>query len=294
MSQYDELIRGAIDLHCHIDIEFSLAHRKAEPESSWLPRAEAMGMRGFVLKSHWWPTANVVPYIRESYKGPVELWSSVTLNPICGGPTTEAIEACVALGGRVAFLPTWSAQHDIEHGGFSTRIKDYYPSFSLGDFKGYVFLDARRELTDGAKELVDCCKRLNVALGTGHVSWEESLAFATFAHDIGFKNLLINHPLNRRTNAPLDGLQKVAELGAFIEICWTQVAPGRTPAQKMVAAVREIGPSQIVASTDYFRPGIPNPPELMCEYLGMLSDAGLSKVEIRQIAAENPARALSV
>ena len=63
MTLYDDMMEGAIDVHCHIDFEFSAKERKREPEFLWLPKAEAMGMRGVVLKSHWWPTINVVPYI---------------------------------------------------------------------------------------------------------------------------------------------------------------------------------------------------------------------------------------
>src|SRR5919108_4113910 len=66
VTLYDELIQDAIDIHCHIDFEFSTKERKREPEAAWLPKAEAMGVRGVVLKSHWWPTINVVPYILAS------------------------------------------------------------------------------------------------------------------------------------------------------------------------------------------------------------------------------------
>jgi len=285
-------VRGAIDLHCHIDIEFSLAHRKTEPESSWLPKAEGLGMRGFLLKSHWWPTAPTVPYIRDSYDGPVELWSSVTLNPICGGPTIAAIDACAELGGKAIFLPTWGARHDIEHGGFSARLATYFPDTPFDTEQGFSCFDERGQLTDLACSLVERCRKLNLMLGTGHVSWEESLALAKYAYKIGFQKLVINHPLNRRTNAPLPELARAAELGAFIEVCWTQVAPGRAEPRDIVAAMRAIGLEQIVASTDYFRPGIPNPPELMREYLTTLHEAGLSASEIRLIAAENPGRVL--
>ena len=80
MSIYDELLHGAIDLHVHVDLEFSVsAIRKREPERMWLPKAELLGMRGVVLKSHWWPTAPAVSYIEQLYTGPVQLWSSITL-----------------------------------------------------------------------------------------------------------------------------------------------------------------------------------------------------------------------
>jgi len=53
MGLYEEFLVDAIDLHCHIDIEFSeTAFRKREPEWEWLPKAEALGMRGILLKSH--------------------------------------------------------------------------------------------------------------------------------------------------------------------------------------------------------------------------------------------------
>ena len=51
MTLYDDMMEGAIDVHCHIDFEFSAKERKREPEFLWLPKAEALGMRGVVLKS---------------------------------------------------------------------------------------------------------------------------------------------------------------------------------------------------------------------------------------------------
>ena len=73
MTIYDEFMQDAIDVHCHIDFEFSAKERKREPEFQWLPKAETMGMRGVVLKSHWWPTVNVVPYILSSVQTKVPL-----------------------------------------------------------------------------------------------------------------------------------------------------------------------------------------------------------------------------
>ncbi len=36
MSGYDELLVGAIDLHCHVDLEFSArAFRKRESDRCW-------------------------------------------------------------------------------------------------------------------------------------------------------------------------------------------------------------------------------------------------------------------
>ena len=102
MTIYDELLEDTIDLHCHVDLEFSETYlRKREPEWEWLPKAEKLGMRGVLLKSHWFPTAAVVPYIKQLYDGPTMLWSSVALNPIAGGPELWAAESAAAMGARV-------------------------------------------------------------------------------------------------------------------------------------------------------------------------------------------------
>ncbi|MFQ5683150.1 MAG: DUF6282 family protein [Candidatus Binatia bacterium] len=294
MTLYDELIEGAIDLHCHIDLEFSQEQLKREPEPVWLSKTEAMGMRGVVLKSHWWPTINVVPYIVSAVKSNVSLWSSVTMNVIAGGPTTAVIEACAALGGKMVFLPTWSARNDILRKGFSNRIRAIYKKFDRLENPGFVFTDANGGLLSKAKELIECCKSYRLVLGTGHVSWQESLSFAQAAHGVGFRNLVINHPLSPMIDAPIEALKQAADLGAFVEVCWNQLAPGRIDSSELVAKVRAIGLNQVVASTDYFRPYSPNPPELMRMFLGMLHEGGLSKEEVKQVGCTNPARAMGL
>lgn len=294
MTLYDELVEGAIDLHCHIDLEFSQQQPKREPEPVWLPKAEEMAIRGVVLKSHWWPTINVVPYILSSVKTNVALWSSVAMNVTAGGPNTCVIEACAALGGKMVFLPTWSARNDILRKGFSHRIRSMYKNFDKIDNPGFAFTDESGRLLPKAKELIACCKSHNLVLGTGHVSWQESLAFAQDARDASFTRLVINHPLSAFIDAPLDALKQAGEMGAFVEVCWTQLAPGRMDSAELVSKIRAIGLNQVVASTDYFRPYSPNPPELLRMFLGMLHEGGLNKEEVKRVACINPGRALGL
>jgi len=294
VTLYDELIDGAIDIHCHVNFELSRKERKREPEHAWLPRAEAMGVRGVVLKSHWWPTINVVPYILASVQIKVTLWSSVSLNITAGGPSPCVIEACAELGGKMVFLPTWSARNDIERKGFSHRLRSVYENFNRMDNPAYFFLNDKGELTQLAKEIVECCQTHNLVLGSGHISWQESLAFAQAARDMSFKNFVINHPLSAIIGAPVDALKRAAELGAFIETCWNQLAPGRMDSPELVQKLRVIGLRQVVASTDYFRPYSPNPAELFRMFLGMLHEGGLNKNEVKQVSGANPARLMGL
>lgn len=294
MRFYDELLVDAIDLHCHADLEFSAAELKREPETEWLAKAEGMGLRGAVLKSHWWPTVTAVPLILAAASTKVSLWSSVTLNSSAGGPHPCVVEAAAALGGKVVFLPTWSARNDIERSGFSHRLRSVYQNFARLENPGYVITDDRGELSLAAKEIIEMCKARELTLGSGHVSWQESLALAKEAQAMGYRRLILNHPLSDIIGAPLDALKRTAELGAFVETCWNQLAPGRMESRELVAKLRSIGLGQVVASTDYFRPYSPNPPELFRMFLGMLYEGGLSRDEVKRVAAVNPARAMGL
>jgi hypothetical protein len=294
MTIYDDFIQDAIDIHCHIDFEFSAQERKREPEFQWLPKAEAMGMRGVVLKSHWWPTVNVVPYILSAVQSKVALWSSVALNLTAGGPNPCVIEACAELGGKMVFLPTWSARNDVERKGFSHRIKSYYKSHGRLENPNYYFLDDRGKLVTRGQEIIESCKAHDLTLGMGHVSWQESLAFIETARAMRFNRLVINHAHSHIIAMPLDAMKRAGDMGAFVEVCWNALAPGRMDSSELVRQLKEIGPRQVVASTDYFRPYSPNPAELFRMFLGMLHEGGLSRDEIKLVACTNPARLMGL
>ena len=89
-------------------------------------------------------------------------------------------------------------------------------------------------------------------------------------------------------------MKRAADMGAFVEVCWNALAPGRMNSPELVQQLREIGLRQVIASTDYFRPYSPNPAELMRMFLGMLHEGGLSKDEIKLVACINPARLMGL
>src|SRR5207237_9635578 len=102
MTIYDEFMQDAIDVHCHIDFEFSAKERKREPEFQWLPKAEIMGMRGVVLKSHWWPTVKscLTFYRRCRPKSPSGR-ASLSISP-------PAAQTLASSKPDLSWLATWS------------------------------------------------------------------------------------------------------------------------------------------------------------------------------------------
>ena len=227
MTLYDDMMEGAIDVHCHIDFEFSAKERKREPEFLWLPKAEALGMRGVVLKSHWWPTTNVVPYILAAVETKVALWSSVALNITAGGPNPCIVEACAELGGKMVFLPTWSARNDVERKGFSSRFKSYYASHAKLENPNYYFLDDKGKLIARGHEIIEACKAHDLTLGMGHVSWQESLAFIEAARDMDYSHrIVVNHVQSHMIAMPVDAMKRAAEMGAFSKPAGTRLRRG--------------------------------------------------------------------
>jgi hypothetical protein len=293
VSTYDDLLHDAIDLHVHIDLEFSLsAIRKREPEWQWLPKAEAMGMRGVVLKSHWWPTATAVSYIKELYKGPVQVWSSIALNPVVGGVELWAAEAAAAQGAQVVFLPTWGSARDLEHRGFIHEIlQATYTTFDPSRVVAERLIDESGGLTTRARDLVHFCHERGLTLATGHVHWQEAIAVIEEARSLNYERVIFTHPYR---GTPVEVLKRAAALGACLEIVWGNIGPGREDPIEFVKRVREVGIASCVIASDYFRPSQPPPPEMFRYMLGTLHDAGFSVPEIRTAVAINPARLLGI
>lgn len=292
---YDELLVGAVDLHCHVDLELSRTHfRKALPEWEWLPRAEAAGLRGVVLKSHLWPSVSLTPFLEQVYAGPVEVHTSITLNPMSGGLDPWAVEAAAAMGASVVYLPTWGSRNDAERGGFHRRLAEHFDTFDPGRLSTLSITGEDGALLDAAHEILRLVADRGLMLSTGHVSWRESLALAAEAHRIGFDRVLFGHPMSGSVGAPREAIREAARLGAYVEVCWPTVAPGRSAPADVVAMIRDVGADRSVITSDFFGGANPSPSDLLRMLLGVLFDAGLTQDEIHRAVATNPAALLGL
>jgi hypothetical protein len=189
-------------------------------------------------------------------------------------------------------MPTWSARNDHERCGFHHRLDQNFAEFDPARLSNLTVLDADGKLIDAAREVVRYCREAGLALGTGHLSWQESLALAREARAVGLDRVVLSHPYSGSVGAPVEAMREAAELGAAIEICWTNVAPGRHDPAKIAGVVHDIGPGHFVLASDYFAGGAPSPPDLFRLLLATFLDAGLDAGEIRTMAAVNPRRVL--
>ena len=132
----DELLTGAIDMHCHCYPEFSLKAMKRMEDDEWAALAARAGMRGAVLKSHFWPTMTNVYYLRKQLPEGFRLFGSITLNVNCGGLEPYAVEAAASLGAKVVWMPTWSAENDLQRKRVSKLLEKLLPLLRARPYRG--------------------------------------------------------------------------------------------------------------------------------------------------------------
>lgn len=293
---FARLTRGAFDLHVHgqPDLSRSLANRGDDVAVARL--AVDYGMRGWVLKSHVWPTMDRAAAIQREFD-PAEfaVFGSITLNPPAGGLSPAAVELAAAHGARMVFLPTWGAAADVARGGYISRLLgDIVGGF--GDYaaaSAITVLDERGALRPAARSIVAICAERGLTIGTGHVGLRESLAVAELGAELGAR-VVVNHPLHYVET--IADLVPLAALGAFIEF---SAAPlmhpdADTTVGEVGAAIAALDPAQVVLTSDAFSRWAPSAPEALRILLEQLAYLGRSAQELHAMTATNPARALGL
>ena len=80
----DDLLEGSIDLHAHIYPQTSLSESGRLLDHEWASTACNVGMRGFAMKSHYWPTIGQAQILSETFSELVAL-GAIVLNGHVGG-----------------------------------------------------------------------------------------------------------------------------------------------------------------------------------------------------------------
>ena len=87
----------------------------------------------------------------------------------------------------------------------------------------------------------------------------------------------------------LDGAQhELAQLGAFIEHCFTTMYTGKASWDGVLAAIRKAGPERCVLSTDLGQTINPPVAEGFAMFAQRLLDGGFTVDQIRRMAVTNP------
>ncbi|TCM42480.1 DUF6282 family protein [Kribbella sp. VKM Ac-2568] len=286
-----EFVAGAYDLHVHVgpDVvprsvdDLTLARRFAE-----------VGLAGFVLKSHYVPTAERASVVRAAVPG-VDVLGALALNVASGGMNPTAVEIAARSGARLVWFPTvdsvnqreskaeapagatppmWAAlQEDLRAQGIDP------PPVRVVDESGAVRDDVVAVLTLMAKH--------DLVLATGHLSAAEILVVVRAAAEVGLRRMIVTHPEFTSQRLTADQQAELVDLGAYMERCFTTPYTGKVEWDVMIDNIRRTGPEHSFLSSDLGQPS--NPPvedglPLMARHL---LDAGFSEEEVRTMAVDN-------
>ena len=278
-----ELVRSAYDLHVHVEPDLAkrriddlgLAHRFAE-----------LGLAGFVLKSHYAPTAERAAVVRAAVPG-VDALGAITLNAGVGGLNAQAVEILARERGRIVWLPTVDSENEANEDGPKPakppawrKIQDELAEAGVGA--------PPVKLTDDAlAKIYSVVARHDLVLATGHLGRAEIHHVVATALAAGVEHVVMTHPDYPTQGVPIDEQRELAERGAVLERCFAPVHSGKVSWEQTFDAIRATGPEHNVLSTDLGQ--VQNPPveDGLALMADRLLEAGFSEDDVRTMAVTN-------
>jgi hypothetical protein len=293
-----ELLQGAFDTHIHIapDVvprrvdDLSLAHRFA-----------ALGLGGFLLKSHYTSTAERAAVVGAAVPD-VRVLGAITLNRAVGGMNAVAVEIAAREGARTVWLPTVDS---VNESGEETK---FAPGATVP-----VWMALQRELRDAGVDMepvpvvdgdgtvlpetravLQVIARHGLLLATGHLARDEIFSVVDAALDEGVREIVITHPDFPSQSLSVDDQRALTERGALLERCFTTPHTGKTTWESIFDAIRATGAEHSVLSTDLGQTA--NPP--VEDGLGLMVDrllaAGFDEEDVHVMAVRNTRRVAGV
>jgi hypothetical protein len=277
-----ELVRGAYDLHVHVEPDLAkrriddlgLAHRFAE-----------LGLAGFVLKSHYVPTAERAAVVRAAVPG-VAVRGAITLNAGVGGLNAQAVEIAARAGARIVWLPTVDAENEASDGGPRTAWRRIQEEFTAAG----VATAPVRLTADDLSRVLEVVARHDLVLATGHLGRAEIHRVVDAALAAGVSQVVVTHPDYPTQGVPIDEQRELAARGALLERCFAPIHTGKVSWERTFEAIRATGADSNVLSTDLGQ--VANPPveDGLALMAARLLEAGFSEDDIRTMAVVNTRR----
>jgi hypothetical protein len=278
----DELVVGAIDMHCHHGPDPHRARSVDAAEA--VAEAEALGMAAVVLKSHAYPTGPVAVLMQKTVRR-LRVFGGICCDFEVGGLNPAAVEVALRTGARVVWMPTFSSVVD--------RRKLGLPG------PGIPLLDAHGRLVPAVEEILRLAREHDAVVATGHVDLDEQRAVVDAARGLGVAAVM-THALETLVGPDhtLAHVVELADRGAMIEFTYLTCIPGGMAATEEPAtfarAMMTLGPGRAIMSTDFGQAASPHPAAGMRMFIDEMLRAGVPAAAIDAMARRNPARLLGL
>jgi hypothetical protein len=289
-----ELLRGAYDLHVHIDPDV-IPRRITDVQLA--RRFKELDMAGFVLKSHYAPTAERASVVREAVPG-IDVLGALVLNNPIGGINAAAVEIAARSGARIVWMPTVDAANEAkERAAFKPGAKlplwaklqqelreagIHSPPVQVIDESGALWPEVH--------QVIEVIARHQMVLATGHLGRDEIFAVANAALDAGVRDVVITHPDYPTQNLAIEDQIALAGRGAWLERCFTTPHTGKIDWARMFQVTRATGVQRTVLSTDLGQPANPPVEDGLALFADRFFEAGFTDDEVYTMAVKNSVR----
>lgn len=281
-----ELVRSAYDLHVHVEPD--LAKRRID-DLGLARRFAELGLAGFVLKSHYAPTAERAAVVRAAVPG-VDALGAITLNAGVGGLNAQAVEIAAREGARIVWLPTVDSENEAREDGPKPAKQPVWRTIQDEFAAVGVASEPVRVTPEGLARVLEVVVRHDLVLATGHLGRAEIHAVVDAALTAGVSHVVVTHPDYPTQGVPVDEQRTLARNGAILERCFAPIHSGKVSWEQTFEAIRATGPMHNVLSTDLGQ--IANPPveDGLALMVDRLLAAGFGEDDIRTMAVANTRR----
>jgi hypothetical protein len=285
-SRARELVRGAYDLHVHVEPD--LAKRRID-DLALARRFAEVGLAGFVLKSHYAPTAERAAVVRAAVPG-VDALGAIALNAGVGGLNAQAVEIAAREGARIVWLPTVDSENEASEEGPKPAKQPVWRAIQEEFVAAGVGSPPVAVTKDGLAKVLDVVVRHDLVLATGHLGRAEIHDAVDAALAAGVSQVVVTHPDYPTQGVPVDEQRELAALGAVLERCFAPIHTGKISWEATFEAIRATGPEHNVLSTDLGQ--VANPPveDGLALMADRLLEAGFSEQNVRTMAVDNTRR----
>jgi hypothetical protein len=287
-----EALEGAYDLQVHVAPD--VIERRID-DIDLAKEFLAHGLKGFVLKSHYFPTAERAKVVTKAVPG-IQAFGAITLNHSVGGLNPVAVEMAGRSGNKVVWMPTVDAAN--ETAGRPDGVKSKLPFWAKIQLElaatginppPMTVVDEAGNTSAAARTVLELIKKYDMILATGHLGPREIFALVRTAKEIGLRKVVVTHAEFPSQNLSAQEQFELAEMGAIIEHCFTTMHTGKSSWEGMFDATRKTGVERTILSTDLGQTINPPVAEGYAMFAQKMLDAGFSVSDIRQMAATIPA-----
>jgi hypothetical protein len=286
-----DLVAGAIDLHVHVAPDVM---RRRVTDVALARRHVDEGLAGFVLKSHYAPTAERAASVCEAVSG-AAVYGAITLNGSVGGINPSAVEIAGREDARIVWMPTVDSRNQRtctarDPEGAKPPMWAQLQADLMAEgiaCPPIEVLGGGGEVLPEVRDVLRIVAKYDMVVATGHLGRDEIFAIVRAANDEGVTRIVVTHPEFTSQRLSADDQRELAERGAFLERCFTTPYTGKVAWAEMVENIKVAGPEHSFLSSDLgqpFNPPVEDGLALMAEHL---RDAGFSEEDLHLMAVEN-------